>query len=92
MASVTRREFFGGIFKAGRRVADVATNDEPARTEDAPRLRTEVEAIAGDFPPELLSLEAERLGLDPDSPDREALLMAVYEAMAGPNETEESGQ
>ncbi|BDQ34850.1 hypothetical protein JCM14722_23920 [Pseudodesulfovibrio portus] len=40
-------------------------------------------AIAGDFPPEMLSMEAQRLGLDPDSTDRETLLKAVYEAMAG---------
>ncbi|WP_319469799.1 hypothetical protein [uncultured Pseudodesulfovibrio sp.] len=84
MANMTRRQLFRGSFKAGRHVAAVAAGErEPRPPERAPLDRADLEAIAGDFPPELLSMEAERLGLDPDSPDRDALLTAVYEAMAG---------
>ncbi len=82
MTAMTRRQLFRGSFKAGQRVAAVATGKEPATPEGTPHHRAELETIAGDFPPELLSMEAERLGLDPDSPDREALLSAIYEAMA----------
>ena len=92
MANLTRRQLFMGSFKAGQRVAAVATGKEQPTTQDAPRPRKELDSIAGDFPPEMLSLEAERLGLDPDSPDREALLTAVYEAMAGISGPEESGR
>jgi|GEM_PF-2642658 len=81
MANMTRRQLFRGSFKAGRHVAAVATGSEQPKPESAPRRMDELGAIAGDFPPEMLSMEAERLGLDPDT-DREALLKAIYEAMA----------
>ncbi|MUM78856.1 hypothetical protein GKC30_14570 [Pseudodesulfovibrio sp. F-1] len=80
---MTRRNIFRGAFKATQRVADAALTDGSARPERIPPSPAELEAIAGDFPPELLSLEAQRLGLDPESPDREALLVAIYEAMSG---------
>lgn len=83
MASLTRRQLFRGGLKAGRHGAAKAAGDEQPKPEGAPRPKDELGAIAGDFPPEMLSLEAKRLGLDPDSPDRESLLAAVYEAMAG---------
>ena len=83
MANITRRDIFRGAFKATQRVAGAALADGPARPERIPPSAAGLEAIAGDFPPELLSLEAQRLGLDPESPDREALLAAVYEAMSG---------
>ena len=92
MANLTRRQLFRRSFKAGQRVTAVATGKEQPPPADAPRPRTELNSIAGDFPPELLSMEAERLGLDPDSPDREALLTAVYEAMAGTSGPGESGR
>jgi hypothetical protein len=61
----------------------VAAGNEQPTPEREPRRTVELGAIAGDFPPEMLSMEAERLGLDPDSTDRETLLTAVYAAMAG---------
>ena len=80
MASLTRREFFRGGFQTGRRVAAVATGNEQPKPVREP---AGLGAIAGDFPPEMLALEAQRLGLDPDSTDRETLLAAVYAAMTG---------
>lgn len=83
MASLTRRQLFRGGFKAGRRAAAMAAGDEQPMPQGAPRTADGLGAIAGDFPPEVLSMEAQRLGLDPDSTDRESLLKAIYEAMAG---------
>jgi hypothetical protein len=82
MTTMTRRQLFRGSFKTGRDVSAVAVGNEQSKSKDAPRPGTELGAIAGDFPPELLSMEAERLGLAPDA-DRETLLTAIYEAMAG---------
>nr|WP_287413191.1 hypothetical protein [Pseudodesulfovibrio sp.] len=92
MADMTRRQLFRGSFKAGQRVAAVATGEEQPTPMDIKRPKMELDSIASDFPPELLSMEAERLGLDPDSPDREALLTAVYEAMAGTHGPGKSGR
>ena len=80
MANLTRRQFFRGGFQAGRHVAAVAAGNEQPGPESGP---AGLGAIAGDFPPEMLALEAQRLGLDPDSADRETLLAAVYAAMKG---------
>lgn len=80
MANLTRREFFRGGFQTGRRVAAVAAGNEQPKPEIGP---AGLGAIAGDFPAEMLALEAQRLGLDPDSADRETLLAAVYAAMTG---------
>lgn len=89
MASMTRRQLFRGGFKAERHGVATTVGEEQPGSEGAPRPTNELGAIAGDFPPEMLSMEAKRLGLDPDSTDRESLLMAVYEAMAngGPGST-----
>ena len=83
MAGLTRRQLFRGNLKAGRPDAAEAAGDDQLKPADAPRRPDELGAIAGDFPPEMLSLEAQRLGLDPDSTDRESLLAAIYDAMAG---------
>lgn len=80
MANLTRRQFFRGGFQAGRHVAAVAAGNEQPEPESGP---AGLGAIAGDFPPEMLALEAQRLGLDPESTDRETLLAAVYAAMTG---------
>ena len=83
MASMTRRQLFRGGFKAERHGVATTVGEEQPGSEGAPRPTNELGAIAGDFPPEMLSLEAKRLGLDPDSTDRENLLAAIYDAMAG---------
>jgi hypothetical protein len=44
-------------------------------------------ALAPDFTPELLHLEAQHLGIDPDSVGTDALLQAVYEAMENQRES-----
>ncbi|MBG0788937.1 MAG: hypothetical protein H0S80_00395 [Desulfovibrionaceae bacterium] len=83
MANLTRRQLFRGNLTAGRQDADRAAGDVQHEPAGAPRHPAELGAIAGDFPPEMLSLEAQRLGMDPDSTDRENLLAAIYDAMAG---------
>lgn len=91
MADLTRRQLLRGSLRTGRRKAPETEGDEQSAENRAPCAMDGLGAIAGDFPPEMLSMEAERLGLDPDSADRETLLAAVYEAMAG-NGPRESGQ
>lgn len=81
MARMTRRQLFRGSFKAGQHVAAVAAGKKQPEPEKDQSIPAELGALVGDFPPEMLSLEAERLGLDPESTDRETLLMALYEAM-----------
>lgn len=81
MASMTRRQLFRGSFKAGQDTAGTGAGTDGQ--ESATRIPDDLRAIAGDFPPEMLSMEADRLGLDPDSSDRETLLKAIYDAMAG---------
>jgi hypothetical protein len=44
-------------------------------------------ALAPDFTPELLHLEAQHLGIDPDSAGTDALLQAIYEAMENQRES-----
>ncbi|BBD07729.1 hypothetical protein [Desulfovibrio ferrophilus] len=92
MTILTRRQLFRGAVKAGQRIADTATGKETNSQTDQVDLSAELEAIAGDFPPEMLQMEAERLGLDPDSPDRTKLLTAVYEAMAAAGGPRAPGQ
>ena len=92
MDVLTRRDFFTGRFKALKRMADNVVEGSTVSSGAPSYSRAELEAIAGDFPPELLSLEAERLGMDPDSPDRETLLSAVLDAMAGNAGPEQSGR
>ena len=83
MACLTRRDLFKGTFSAEKPAASTDANAPSSLAERTPLSWNELEAIAGDFPPEMLSMEAKRLGLDPDSPDRETLLAAVYRAMTG---------
>jgi hypothetical protein len=45
-------------------------------------------ALAPDFTPELLHLEAQHLGIDPDSVATDALLQAIYETMKAQRESE----
>jgi hypothetical protein len=44
-------------------------------------------ALAPDFTPELLHLESQHLGIDPDSVGTDALLQAIYEAMGNQRES-----
>ncbi|NDV18678.1 hypothetical protein GO013_04495 [Pseudodesulfovibrio sp. JC047] len=91
MAHLTRRQLFkGSLPKRPHGAAETQGNGHPAHA-DAPRSTMALNSIAGDFPPELLALEAERLGLDPDSPDRDALLLAVHDAMTEAYGPKESG-
>ena len=83
MANMTRRQFFRGDFRDAKRVVASAPGKEQSDTESAPRFPDDLGAIAGDFPPEMLSLEAKRLGMDPETADRTTLLTAIYAAMAG---------
>jgi len=91
MTRLTRRDFLGRGLRAGKRIAATAIGKDSETQQDAPRQAAELEAIAGDFPPEMLRMEAQRLGLDPDSLDRTALLTAVFEAMAAAGGPRASG-
>ena len=65
---VSRRQLLGMILGKGPRPRETRTE------------RADTAAIAGDFTPGMLAMEAERLGLDPDM-DREDMLAAVMIAM-----------
>lgn len=69
--TLSRREFFGRLLRP-------APGEGPAHGETPPPADTG--SLAGDLPPELLAMEAQRLGLDPET-DRERLMAALYEAM-----------
>ncbi len=74
--SIERRHFFGemvracvrGLSEFGCDAADEVGNDDHRS------------AAAGDFPPELLAMEAERLGLDAEK-DKDEVIRAVSEAL-----------
>lgn len=74
---ISRRNFFGEMIRAGvRGLGDLAESGAAAETPDP----TPTSALAGDLPPELLAMEAERLGLDPDK-DKAEVARAVSEAL-----------
>jgi hypothetical protein len=76
---VSRREFFREAGRAGlRRLAEAVDGLRSAGSSEEPDLP----AMAHDFSPELLAMEAERLGLDPLK-DRERVIRAVYAALGG---------
>ena len=82
---VNRRELLGMVLgREPRRDSGDGQGDRvrgPARRPERGGAAMDVAAIAGDFTPEMLAMEAERLGLDP-SQDRQVLLAAVMAAMA----------
>lgn len=78
MERVSRRNFFGEALRAGIRTLGQAVGGETGAA-PAP---ADIGSLSGDFPPELLAMEAERLGLDPET-DRDELLRAVHTAMGG---------
>lgn len=79
MSMLTRRQFFGGQFLLRK-----SKNTEPDPAEELQQhgdSRHGADAVSGDFPPEMLAMEAKRLGLHPDTMDRSTLLTAIYETM-----------
>ncbi|MEF2144113.1 MAG: hypothetical protein V3573_01590 [Desulfovibrionaceae bacterium] len=75
---MSRRSFFGEAVRATvRSLGEVAVQLEERR---GPKEQAE---LAHDFTPELLAMEAERLGLDPIR-DRDEILKAVRAALARP--------
>ena len=76
---VSRREFFREAGRAGlRRLAEAVGQLSAPR----PRAEPVLPAMDHDFSPELLAMEAERLGLDPLK-DRGKIVKAVYDALGG---------
>lgn len=69
---VSRRELLGMVLGRG---------PAPASPTARERVDPLTASIAGDFTPEMLAMEAERLGLDTGSMDRQAMLEAVMRAM-----------
>lgn len=73
---VSRREFFREAGRTGlRRLAEVLGGLAASTRETEP-----IPEMDHDFSPELLALEAKRLGLDPVK-DRNKIVKAVYEAL-----------
>lgn len=87
MSNYSRRHLFRQAARAGKRIIGQDDGRGLAPTSAGGGLMAGIDAIAGDFPPELLALEAERLGLDPESTGRDALLESLYQAMAAAGET-----
>jgi len=82
MSRCSRRHLFRQAGSAGKRIVGLERPMGAAPPQAERNARADLTAIAGDFPPELLALEAQRLGLDPDQTDRDTLLAAVSRAMA----------
>ena len=70
--TLSRREFFGRILQPVRG-SDRTGGNEKQNSAD-------FGSLAGDLPPELLAMEAESLGLAPET-DRAQLMAAIHEAM-----------
>lgn len=81
----SRRQFFSKLLQPARNAANGTT---PARAPSP----VDYGSLAGDLPPELLAMEAERLGLDPEA-DRDKLMAALHDAMLpdGPKRMEPNG-
>ena len=78
----SRKQFFIEALRKGLRAMAKRSDGEhegSGYTKD--QRSSEPRCISADFSPALLHLEAERLGINPKSCDRENLLRAVYEAM-----------
>jgi hypothetical protein len=71
-AGITRKEFLRGLVRPS--VYRTETRRKPPHD---PAL----DALQADFPPALLNEEAVRLGLDPQSMDRETLLREILNRM-----------
>lgn len=82
-AAITRKEFLHGLWPWPRRAADdrarPVADDVPPQAHPADV--ADLGALGADFPPEMLNQEAERLGLDPRTVDRDTLLRAVFRKM-----------
>ncbi|MBI9080358.1 MAG: hypothetical protein JEY79_11540 [Pseudodesulfovibrio sp.] len=75
---VSRRNFFGEMVRAGiYGLSELTGNNadtDQFENESSPE-------VASDFTPELLAMEAERLGLDPDK-DKDEIIRAVQTALS----------
>ena len=74
--AISRKDLLHGLFRPRLHPA------HPARDDDTPPSRPAIDpdlaALAADFPTEFLNEEAARLGLDPQTTDRDTLLRAVF--------------
>jgi hypothetical protein len=78
----SRKQFFGkALSQSLRALFRWIDQEEPGSGDPGAERSFDYRRIISDFPPTLLRQEAQRLGLEPDSFEREALLQAVYEAM-----------
>ena len=79
---ISRKQFFEKTISKGLktliRLIDV---DLLPSDKSVVNLPSKFQNITADFPPSLLKLEAQKLGLDPDSHSHDSLLRAVHEAM-----------
>jgi hypothetical protein len=81
--AIERRAFLKRVFKkAARTIQTIA--GQVGEGDDTGHDPGEIAAsIESDLPPELMAMEAERLGLDPRK-DRERVLESIQAAMHGP--------
>ena len=81
--AIERREFFKQVFqKASKTIQTIAgqLGDGLDNGHDPEEMAP---SILSDLPPELMAMEAERLGLDPRT-DREQVVESIQAAMHGP--------
>lgn len=74
---IERRHFFGEMVRACVRGLAEFSGDAADEDRDGVQQAT---AASGDFPPELLAMEAERLGLDAEK-DKDEVIRAVSAAL-----------
>lgn len=77
---ISRKQFFRqAFFQTAQFSADLIEAFHPHTTQQQ---SPDNHAFAADFPPEILTEEAQRLGINPD--DRAAVLAAIAEKLKGP--------
>lgn len=78
-----RRDFFKKVFRKAANTIQTMAGQLGEDSDNGPDPEEMAPDILSDLPPELMAMEAERLGLDPRT-DREQVLAAIKAAMHGP--------
>ncbi|MCB2099781.1 MAG: hypothetical protein KDE22_02845 [Rhodobacterales bacterium] len=71
--AISRKDLLHGLFRPSAHKAEAEACPMPR-----PAIDPDLAALAADFPTEFLNEEAARLGLDPQTTDRDTLLRAVF--------------
>jgi hypothetical protein len=79
---ISRKQFLAETLRQGLKVLFRRIDGNDMRSNCAPMDHsTDCDCISSDFSPNLLRMEAKRLGIDPEAIDSDDLLRAVYEVM-----------